>query len=253
MAERKLFEFLVVEGQLKAQVAKTRADLANTFEKKRHLFERKLVTFTPAKEGTEPVVEAQSDIQSSVRGELAWIAKLWTGALDVSYGVAHGNTQARADVVLDDGTVLLTGVPATALLELEKRAAEIQELVSSAPTLDPAKGFRPAPEEGAGHYAAREVRKTRTQKVEEFVVVVPPTEQHPANVQKVVRDVSTGTIAEREWSSMITPADKSEILARCEELRRALKQALHRANASFVIGAGTVGARIFGYVLEGRV
>ena len=90
------------------------------------------------------LVKAMS-IQTTVQKELGWIKGHMAKALDASFQVAEANTKARADVVLEDdaGTVLLKDVPATALLELEKRAVEIQQLVASIPTLDPAKGFTP--------------------------------------------------------------------------------------------------------------
>ena len=122
----KLHELLAVEGQLKSQAQATRTELAATFKSKRHLFEEKVVTFHPSEENAEPTREQQSDLQSKVRDELRWIAGIWSKAIDASYQVAQANTRAFADVVLEDGTTLLAAVPATGLLELEKRVAEME-------------------------------------------------------------------------------------------------------------------------------
>lgn len=252
MAGKKLFEILVVESQLKAQAVATRTELRGTFEKKRHLFEEKRKTFLASEEGAQPVVEEQSDIQSTIVSELRWIADIWEKALDVSYQVAAGNTIAKADVVLDNGTVLLSNVPATALLELEKRAGEIQELLKAVPTLDPAKGFQVDAAKGPNIYKARDVTKARTKKIEDYIVVVPATEQHPAQVAKVTKDIVTGAIHEQEWSGLITPADKGKLIERAEELRRAVKAALHRANAVEMPSLPTCGKRLFDYVLTGN-
>lgn len=247
---RKLIELLAVESQLKDQAQATRADLGNTFEKKRHLFESKIKTFTPIADGAPAVTEEESDIQSSVESELKWIAGITSKQIDTSYAVAEANTTARADVVLDgQSTPLLTGVPATALLELDKRVAEIHDLIKRAPTLDPAKGFQADTARPTGTFKAREVRKTRTQKVEEWKVVVPATDKFPAQVQKVVEDRVTGTIQEQEWSAMITPSRKAALLEKTENLRRAIKQALQRANSTDAPEPPTVGATIWGYVL----
>jgi hypothetical protein len=175
---KKLYELLAIEGQLKDQVAKTRADLRATFEKKRHLFEQKLKTFTPNVEGATGTVEEESSIQSTAASELRWIAGIWAGAMDSSFQIAHGNTKANADVELDDGTTLLRDVPATALLELEKRAGELLDLIAAVPTLDPAKGFDLDPSREGGIYRARDVRKTRTHKVQEALVLLQPTADH---------------------------------------------------------------------------
>lgn len=248
---KKLYEVLVVEGQLKAQAQVTLNDLKATFEKKRHLFEEKRKTFQPIEEGAPAVTEEQSDIQSTIMSELRWLANIWLKALDTSYQVADGNTIARADVVLDNNTTLLSNVPATALLELEKRANEIQAMLASVPTLDPAKSFRPDPDKGKYIYRARDVNKKRTKKVQKHIVVVPATVEHPAQVAVVNEDIETGTIQEQEWSGLIIPAHKAQMLERAEELRRAIKAALHRANAVELTATPTpVGQKIFDYLIK---
>jgi hypothetical protein len=246
---KKLYELLAIEGQLKDQVAKTRADLRATFEKKRHLFEQKLKTFTPNVEGATGTVEEESSIQSTAASELRWIAGIWAGAMDSSFQIAHGNTKANADVELDDGTTLLRDVPATALLELEKRAGELLDLIAAVPTLDPAKGFDLDPSREGGIYRARDVRKTRTHKVQEALVLLQPTAEHPGQAQMITVDKPIGTILEQEWSGLITPATKAGLLERVERLRRAFKAALQRANAVELGDARPrCGQAIFDYV-----
>ena len=249
---KKLFEVLVVEGQLKTQAKATGTDLRAAFEKKRHLYEEKRKTFFSLIEGTPPIVEEQSDIQTNVTDELRWIAGIWTKAMDTSFAVAEGNTQARDDVVLDDGTVVLRNVPATALLELQKRVGEIQDLISAVPTLDPAKGFQPDPDRGANIFKAREVRRPRTKKIMKHVVVVQATDHFPAQVAQETEDIVVGQTHEQEWSGLITPARKAELLGRVETLRRAIKAALHRANAVAMPEPMPVcGKAVFDYILGG--
>jgi hypothetical protein len=227
----KLYEMLAYEGQLKSQAEAARKDLQNTFKSKRHLFEEKRRTYQPTVEGAQAVTEEQSDIQSTVADELDWIGGIWGKALDVAYDVAEGNTVARADVVLDDGTLLIANAPATALLELEKRTGELQDLITAVPTLDPAKAFSPDPDRPAGIYKAREVKKHRTKKTFIPLVLAAPTKEHPAQVKEGWEDVPVGLVVEQEWSGLITPKTKAEILERVEELRRAVKAARQRANA----------------------
>jgi hypothetical protein len=54
--------------------------------------------------------------------------------------------------------------------------------VRSIPTLDPAKGFTHDSAKGAHVFKAREVTKTRTQKVQEPLTLAPATDKHPAQV-----------------------------------------------------------------------
>lgn len=245
----KLHELLAAEGPVKAQADKCRTELLATFEKKRHLFEKKVVTFTSNAEGAAPATESQSELNSTVPVELAWIGGIWSKAIDAAYQVAESNMGARADVILEDGTKLLEAVPATALLELEKRASEIFALISGIPTLDPAKGFTPDSTEGKGISKAREVVKIRTQKKVRPLVKYEATKEHPAQVELVSEDVPVGTVREQEWSGLITPGQKADMLARAEELRRALKQARARANDA-PAATTKIADKLFGYVFK---
>jgi hypothetical protein len=226
----KLHELLAVDSNLKGQAGKCRSDLTNTFEKKRHLFQEKLVRFSPLGEGKEPQTESQSSIQTTVRDEVLWLSNLLAKQVDCSFAIDIANTEAKGDIILDDGKKLATGIPTTALLQLEHRVKEVLEFAKQIPTLDPAKSFTPDEARPKGTYIAREVKKVRTQKIEEHVVVVQPTKEHPAQVVKQSRDVETGTIQELEWSSLVTPADKAKVLERAEQLLRAITQARSRAN-----------------------
>jgi hypothetical protein len=88
----KLHELLAAEGNLETQAIQTRTDLANTFDKKRHLFEEKRSVFTSNREGEQAQIESQSDIQSTVSKELAWLSPHLAKAIDASYQVAETNT-----------------------------------------------------------------------------------------------------------------------------------------------------------------
>ncbi len=220
---------------METQANKTRTDLAATFDKKRHLFEEKRLTFTPLGENQPPQTEEQKDIQTTVAKELRWLQNHLTKALDVSYQVAEANTVARADVVLEDdaGTLLVRNLPATSLLELEKRITEIGELIKAIPTLDPAKSFQVDPARPDGIYIAREITKSRTKKTKKAYTKYEPRVELPnlpAQVELIDEDVPIGTIREQEWSGLITPADKAELINRVEMVFRAVRRARAKAN-----------------------
>lgn len=251
----KLHELLAVENSLETQATKTRTDLAATFEKKRHLFEEKRVTFTPSDEKAgSPVTESQSDLQSTVTKELNWAQGFIEKALDASFQVAEANTKARADVELEDGTKLLADVPATALLELEKRVTEIKELLSAIPTLDPAKGFSADSSRGEGVFMARDVMKTRTRKAKKVYTKYEPRVELPnlpAQTELVDEDVPVGTIRELEWSGLITPAQKADLINRAEIIFRAVRRARSRANDTTVDTSKKIGGALLKFIFAG--
>ncbi len=253
MAKPKLHELLAVETSLENQANKVRTDLVNTFDKKRHLFEEKRVLFKPTVEGEHETVEVQSDIQSTVKQELDWISSHIVKALDASYQVAEANTQARANIVLDDDveTVLLSNIPATALLELEKRIAEIHTLINSIPTLDPAKGFS-LDSARTNIYKAREVVKTRTKKQAKVIVKYEATKEHPAQTELVNVDEPIGHIKEQESSGLITPGEKSALINRVETLGRAVRKARSRANEVEIDTSKKIGKVLVGFIFNGQ-
>lgn len=249
----KLHELLAVKDNLRSQAETTRADLKNTFEKKRTHFMKKTVTVKSLKEGVEDKTEVQMNLQTSVAKELEWISEKLRKAIDTAHQVEVANTQARADVVLEDGFILLSNIPVTSLLELEKRLHEIQDLVVAIPTLDPAQGFEPDITEGDGIFKARDVEKPRTEKVFDYVVMVPAVDKHPAQVKELMLDKVVATTITQEWSSLITVAAKGHMLDRVEDVIRAVKKARSRANDTEInVREDKIGNAILRFVFNGN-
>ena len=249
----KLHELLAVESNLRGQAEACRADLKNTFEKKVNHFAERVVTYKPKKEGEPEKQETQLSLQTTIAKELAWIGEKVSKAIDMAHQVDIANTEAKADVVLESGDVLLKDVPATSLLQLEKRIREVQELVGAIPTLDPSKGFSADPSRGEGIFRARDDERLKTQKEFSFVVMVPPTDKHPAQVKELMNDVVVGTVVMQEWSSLITVSAKGDMLDRVEELMRAIKKARARANEVEIdTRQDKIGAVLVNYVFNGK-
>ncbi len=248
----KLHELLAVESDLRGQAESCRTDLKSTFEKKSHHFTKKVITFKSTVDGVPDKTESQLNLQTSVKKELSWIAEKLAKALDTGHQIDVANTTAQSDVVLEDGTVLLKGVPTTSLLRLEHRVVEVKDLVGAIGTLDPAKGFTEDPSEGDGIYRARDEEKNRGEKKFSFVVMVPPTDKHPAQVKELMEDVKIGTIVTQEWSSLITVAQKGDMLDRVEEVLRAIKRARARANEMEIdVRQNKIGESVLNYVFSG--
>ncbi len=246
----KLHELLAVEGNLKGQAGKTRAEVMKTLADKRHLFQAKLVTYTPHEEGAPPVTEAQSEIQTTLAEELHWLAGIQAKWWNAGYQIDTANTLAKADIQVEDETVaILKDVPTTFLLQLGHRLEELHELLVAVPTLDPAKGFQQDPQKEVGVYKAHDINKARTKKVFTPLVLAPATDKHPAQVKEGFEDKPVGTILEQEWSSLITPNMKSELLDRCDKLIRAVKKARAVANGmELEVHKDNVGQLLLNYI-----
>lgn len=250
----KLHELLAVGPNLRGQAEATRTDLKNTFEKKTTHFTEKKVTFKSVNENIPDKTEQHQVLQTTIAKELAWITEKLSAAIDCGHRIDVANTYARADIALDDGTVILTGVPATSLLQLEHRLTEIQDLVNAIPTLDPAKGFQQDANYGKGVYKALDVEKPRTEKKFDFIVMVPPTDKFPAQVKELSADTVVGHTLTQEWSALITVAEKGKMLDRIENLARAVKQARSRANDTHVDSTDknfAIGEKLLNFVFNG--
>lgn len=249
----KLHELLAVEGNLENQAEKCRTELiGTTFANKRHHFTEKRVTFRSNTEGAAEITEEQSDIQTSVRAEIEWISAILAKAMDASHHIDLANTEARADVVTeDDEKTILKNVPSTSLLQLETTLQKVRLLAAAIPTLDPAKGFTQDPQRDPGVFKAREVTKARTKKTPRVMEMSPATKEHPAQVQLLQEDLPVGSILEQEWSSLITPVTKSEILERVDILLRAIKKARARANDLDVsVSENKIGKVLLDYIFK---
>lgn len=165
-----------------------------------------------------------------------------TGALahyfDACAAVEVGNTKAVADVEVDGETVL-THVPVTYLLFLEKQLNDLHTAVSRMPVLAPE--FAWHHDAGRNCFVSDEVKKVRTKKVPKVVFTATAkttakdgsvTEQQQGQV--VQEDLPVGYWYTVYFSTALQPARRKQMLARVSKLRDAVKQARERANSEAI-------------------
>jgi len=247
---KKLHELLAVGGSVETQALKCAGDLKETFGKKHHLLTSRTTTLTYIELNKPPLTEEAVLLQTTVPKELAWIGGFFKTMINVDGQINDANTKAKANLILEDGTTLAENVPATMLLELEKRVKLFMDVVAAAPTLDPAKGYKEDKDAGADVWKAREITTESTIKEQVPLELSKATDKHPAQVQLVSKDVVIGTRLKQEWSSMITSARKAELLDRCERLIRAVKQARSRANDQIVDVTIKIGDTLIEHLLK---
>lgn len=168
-----------------------------------------------------------------------------TEAYDIEYLRELANCQAKADVVVD-GKAILTDVPVTYLLFLEKKLVDILTFVKKLPTLDPAERWTWVDSQAC--YATAPVETTRTKKVVEPLVLYPATKEHPAQVKEVTSDVLAGFWSTIKYSSALPQTRVNELQSRAEALLVAVKFAREQANGIEVPKAPTPGRAIFDYL-----
>lgn len=185
-------------------------------------------------------------VQVSVPEADRQVVKTLTRLWDVTATKDFANTEARADVVIDD-EVLLEDAPATFLLFLEKQLIGLRTYVDKLPVLDPAFTWTQDPTSGV--YRTEEVKTTRTKKVLKPVELSPATDKHPAQVATVNEDVIIGDWTTVRFSGAVTEERRRELLDRVDRLAAAVKYAREEANEQTVTDVH-VGAPLLDYVFS---
>jgi hypothetical protein len=234
----RIHEIIPVETD-KVEVAKSLVDEAiNTFAKKADHFMgqvRKVEMYADDRQG-----ENTTDIKEVVETVDAKLDHVWgalSPALDLTMAKENSNTstEARADVIVN-GEVILAGLPATALLALEKRVGQIKNLYAAIPTLDPSVNW--VLDEAAAlpgtFRTAYPQEAQKTEKTLEHKVLYDATKEHPAQVAEYSVDRNVGKITLNRQSGLVSPATKAEWLRRISDLATAVKEARQRANMAEV-------------------
>lgn len=222
----KLNQIIAVVAGRKTATEKEFGEL-NKLAQKADLFHGISRTYQPVEEGGEELPPESKYPQKSVPQIVGQARELLTTVIDAVATQEYGNTRAKADVVVD-GTPILTGVPVTVLLYLDKQLTDLMTFVGNLPTLDPAERWRK--DDGTGEYVTEPSRTVRTRKVQKPLVLYPATDKHPAQTQVITEDVTAGHWTTTKFATVISPVEKAAVLKRIDRLREAVRVAREQAN-----------------------
>lgn len=203
-------------------------------------------TYTPKDEEGEQLPAEATRVQVTAKSLLTDASKALTDLFDVTATKDFGNCQAVADVVVGE-TTLLTGVPVTYLLFLEKKLVDLHTFVSKIPVLDSSEDWTLDP--NVGCFASKPSETIRTKKVFVPLVLSPATDKHPANVKEGFEDKSVGTWKTVKFSGAMPAQKAQEMLEKVEKLQRAVKFAREEAN-SLPVENQKVGQKIFNFLFD---
>ena len=225
----KLHELLAVEPDLKGAAEKILVETVNTFTKKEGHFKAQVRSYEPLDDEGLKLPEEKTEMVSTVKDKLQWTWTNFGKYIDAVAQKETTNTKASAYIEIDGVKVLEDPLPATLLLALEGRLRQVRSAYAAIPTLDPADHWEWDSQYKAYVTDAKESFKTK--KVRKNHVLAEATDKHPAQVEVYTEDVIVGRWTTRKWSSMLTPAEKSDLMTRVDVLIRAVKQARQRANS----------------------
>jgi hypothetical protein len=232
----KLHEVLAVEPDLEGTFRKILKEAEVTFSKKAHHFIGSVRRYEPFAEEAKDSesFEEPVNMDTTVTEKLAYMFEHVNRYFDVVAQKDATNQSAKADVIVDE-KVLLKDVPVTTLLGLQKKIGLIREVLVHVPTLNPGIEWTKTPEKGEGVWSRKNPESQfKTSKTFKSQILVEATKEFPAQIEKWQEDVNIGRYTKEEWCGMMTPAQKSEMLGRCDALLRGVKEARQRANATEV-------------------
>lgn len=205
-----------------------------TFAKKPDHFrgQTRSVNYINEARSSENVTDTKAMV-TTVGEKLAFLGKQVSRHWDALLQLEDANQRAKADVIVD-GTVIVKDAPATWLLGMENRLKNYREVLLHIPTLDPAMVWTNDELAGKGAYRALPQYVFKTEKTINHKVLYEATKEHPAQIREWSEDVPVAKVEVIHTSGMLTPADKSAMLERCDRIIRAVKQARQRANATEV-------------------
>jgi hypothetical protein len=201
-------------------------------------------TYRPKDEEGEQLPSESTKVQIKAEDIIRDTVESLTRLFDVVATKDWANCKAKADVVVD-GKKLLSNVPATYLLFLEKQLVDLQTFIKKLPVLDASETWTFDP--SADCWATEPVQTVKTKKVPRNHVKAEATDKHPAQVEVYYEDITVGYWRTVKFSGALPARRVNELLARVEKLQEAVKFAREEANNMEVEDIKT-GAAIFNYL-----
>lgn len=229
----KLHELLAVEETIVAASEKLIAETNEKFNKHTEFFTGAVRTLSRLKDSPEDKAielahHRSKELPTDVPDTLQYIFPYIEKALDLKLSKHLTNQRAMADIELD-GQIVATSVPVDFLLDLEKAIPRWRAMYTAMPTLDPSRNWEA---ERAGVWKSAAAKTAQTEKIMYPVELSPATNQHPAQVKEATKDIVVGIFSQTDISGAATTQQKADVLALCDRLLIAVKQARMRANAT---------------------
>jgi hypothetical protein len=201
-------------------------------------------SYRPKDEEGEQLPPESTKVQQKAEDVIRQTSESLIRLFDITATKDWTNCKAKADVVVD-GNTLLSSVPATYLLFLEKQLVDLHTFIKKLPVLDASESW--SYDSGADCWATEPVQTLRTKKVPRNHVKAEATDKHPAQVEVYYEDVTVGYWRTVKFSGALQAKRINELLTRVERLQEAVKFAREEAN-NIDVEDVKIGEQFFGYL-----
>lgn len=201
-------------------------------------------TYRPKDEEGEQLPPESTKVQIKADDIIRQTIEVLTKLFDATAAKDWTNCQAKADVIVD-GQTLLSQVPATYLLFLEKQLVDLHTFVKKLPVLEASESW--TFDASADAWATEPVQTVKTKKLPRNHVKAEATDKHPAQVEVYYEDVVIGYWRTVKFSGALPAQRVNELVDRVEKLQQAVKFAREEAN-NIEAQEPKVGEPIFRYL-----
>lgn len=243
----KLNQVIAIEKGTKSRVYSSISEIYKSVQKS-ELFNGFTRRWRKINEDVEDRPEEKKRVVLRAKEVIQNVLNQQTEYLDVAATKDFANCEARADVVVD-GQTILSQVPVTFLLFLEKQLTDIRTFLNTVPTLSQDEEWKF--DEALSLFRTDTASTLSTKKVEKPIVLFPATPEHPAQTQLITQDVPVGYWDSVKYSGALTDDEKKAYLVRVEKLLDAVKVAREASNSREVMKQ-EVGRSLFDYLLGNR-
>jgi len=246
MASPKLNQIIAVCSGKKTELEKHLTSVYQSFDKAKELCSGLIKVYEPKDEGGETLPQETKGVQLKVSDSLSNLKDVMVSTFDAVLTQEKGNTEAKADVLVDDVAVL-KDVPVSYLLYLEKRVTDLGTFISKLPVLDPSDTW--TYDANSGVNVTAEVFTNRTKKVPRTLVKAEATEKHPAQVDVYHEDVVVGQFKTKKFSGCLSADQKHKMMVKVKKLEQAIKFAREEAN-SLVVQQQKCGEKVYDFLFN---
>lgn len=240
----KLNQIIAIEKGTKSKTSRDLTDAHHALQKQA-LLSGITRTYQPLdEEKGEKFPSETTKVQVNADDLIRRTSEVLTELFDVTATKDEANCNARADVVVN-GKTLLTKVPVTTLLFLEKQLTDIFTFVKKLPVLDPSEEWHY--DSTTGVQATLPMQTVKTKKIPRNHVKADATDKHPAQVELYYEDVVVGNWKTIKFSGALPQSRVNELLTRVALLQKAVKFAREEANGVEVTSK-SMGKEVFGYL-----
>lgn len=223
----KLNQIIAVANGKKTQAEKAFTEVYQKLQKP-ELYSGISRVYKPIDEDGETLPTEEKYPQLKVQDAIDTAKSALTELIDTVATQDTANTQAKANVVVDDVTVI-SNVPVTHLLFLEKQLNDIQTFVSKLPTLDAAERW--TFDSNVNCFVTGVSQTNRNVKKMKNHVKAEATDKHPAQVEIYTEDQKVGTWNTVKFSGCIDAAKKAKFTSNVKKLIEAVKLAREESNS----------------------